>query len=113
MKERFSHEGRQFVLAFQKNQFVVHEEFHHDPFYSWWDDEPQKPNQIKNPTKLVRTIWNTVRQYIYRHKISYFEILVSDPKRCRIYQKFLKTLNGYQCFQHGYSFAVVKMKGDQ
>lgn len=112
MEERFSYEGRQYVLAFRKNQFVVYEEFHHDPFYSWWDDEPPKLNQIKNPTKLVRKIWNTVRQYIYRHKISYFEILVSDSKRSRIYRKLLKTLNGYQCFEHGYSFAVVKTNGE-
>ena len=113
MKERFSHEERQFVLAFRKNQFIVYQEFYHDPFYSWWDDEPTNQSKIKNPTKLVRKIWNTVRQYIYRNNISYFEILVSDPKRSRIYRKLLKTLNGYQCFEHGYSFAVVKMKGDQ
>lgn len=112
MKERFSHEERQFVLAFRKNQFIVYEEFHHDRFYSWWDDGPSNQSKIKNPLKLVRKIWHTVRQYIYRNKISYFVIL-SDKKRFRIYQKFLKTLNGYQCFEHGYSFAVVKMKGHQ
>ena len=112
MKERFSHEERQFVLAFRKNQFIVYEEFHHDRFYSWWDG-PSNQSKIKNPLKLVRKIWHTVRQYIYRNNVSYFEILVSDPKRSRIYRKLLKTLSGYQCFQHGYSFAVVKMKGDQ
>ena len=44
---------------------------------------------------------------------AYFEIYVSEPKRSHIYQKFLNTLTGYQVLQHGYSFAVVKMKGDQ
>jgi hypothetical protein len=114
MKKHFNFEGRRYVLSFVKNQFVVYEEleFHHDRFYSWWDDEPSNHSKIKNPTKLVRKIWHTVRQYICRNKISYFEIVVSDPKRSRIYQKFLKTLNGYQCFEHGYSFTVVKMKGD-
>jgi hypothetical protein len=115
MKERFSHEGRQFVVAFRQNQnqFVVYEEFHHDPFYSWWDDQPSYQLKIKNPTKLVRKIWHTVRQYVYRNKISYFEILVGDKKRSAIYRRFLDTLSGYQYFEYGYSFAVVKMKGDQ
>ena len=112
MKERFSHEDRQFVLAFRKNQFIVYEKFQHDKFYSWWDG-PSNQSKIKNPTKLVRKIWNTVQQYLYRNKVSYFEIVVFDKKRWRIYRKLLKTLSGYQCFEHGYSFAVVKMKGDQ
>ena len=113
MKERFSHEERQFVLAFRQNQFVVYEEFHHDPLYSWWDHEPSNQSKIKNPTKLVRQIWQVTRQFIYQNKISYFEIFVSDPQRSRIYQNFLNTLSGYQYFEYGYSFAVVKMKGDQ
>ena len=112
MEKRFSHEGRQYVLAFRKNQFVVYEKFHHDPFYSWWDEAP-KSKQIKNPIKLVRKIWKVTHQFIYQNRISYFEIFVSDPKRSRIYRKFLNTLSGYQYFQYGYSFAVVKMKGDQ
>ena len=111
MEKGFSYEGRQYVLTFRKNQFVVYEKFHHDPFYSWWDAEPPKSKQVKNPIKLVRKIWQVTREFIYQNKISYFVIL-SDKKRFSIYQKFLKTLNGYQCFEHGYSFAVVKMKGD-
>ncbi len=110
MEEHFSFEGRRYVLSFIKNQFVVYQKPDHDSFYSWWDDEPS--NQVKNPLKLVRQIWHTVRQYIYNKKLSYFEILVSDPKRSRIYRKLLNTLTGYQCFEHGYSFAVVKTKGE-
>lgn len=112
MTEHFNVEGRRYVLSFVKNQFIVYEKFHHDPFYSWWDDGPSNQSKIKNPLKLVRKIWHTVRQYIYRNRISYF-VIRSDKKRFRILQKLLKTLNGYQCFEHGYSFAVVKMKGDQ
>jgi hypothetical protein len=112
MKERFSHDGRQYVLAFRQNQFVVYEEFHHDPFYSWWDDEPPKSKQVKNPIRLVRKIWQVTRQFIYQNKIPYFQIR-SDQKRSAIYRRFLDTLSGYQYFEYGYSFAVVKMKGDQ
>ena len=112
MEKRFSHEGRQYVLAFLKNQFIVYEKFHHDPFYSWWDEEPQKLKQAQNPIRLVRQIWQVTRQFIYQNKISYFEILISDPKRSRIYRKVLNTLAGYETFQHRYSLVVVKMKGD-
>ena len=113
MEKCFSYEQRQYVLAFRRNQFVVYEKFHHDPFYSWWDDQPQKTKQVKNLIKLVRKIWQVTCQFIYQNRISYFEIFVSDHKRSRIYHKFLATLEGYQCFRHNNSFAVVKMKGDQ
>src|SRR6056297_1675025 len=110
MEKRFSHAGRQYVLAFRKNQFVVYEkQSHNDRFYSFWDQDTQK--KIKNPIKLVREIWRVTRQFTYQNRISYFEIFVSDPKRSRIYQKFLNTLSGYQYFEYRYSFAVVKMKG--
>ena len=112
MEKRFSYEGRHYVLAFQKNQFFVYEKFHHDPFYLWWDDHSQKSKQVKSPIKLVRVKKRVTFQYIYENKITYFEIFVSDPKRSAIYRRFLDTLSGYEAFQLGYSFAVVKMKGD-
>lgn len=111
--EHFAYEGRQYRLAFIKNQFVVWITSDYDPFYSWWDDEPIKTNSnTKNPTKLVRKVWRIVSRYIYRNKIKYFQIVVSDPKRSRIYRKFLTKLTGYQCYEFGYSFCVVKTVGE-
>ena len=111
MEKRFSHEGRQYVLAFRKNQFVVYEkQSHNDRFFLWWDQEPQK--RVKNPIRLVRQIWEVTREFLYQARTPYFEIFVSDPKRSRIYRKFLNTLSGYQYFEYGYSYAVVKIKGD-
>ena len=111
-KRLFLHQGQKYVLALRKNQFVFYQQPDDDPFYSWWGNQPQKPKQVKNPIRLVRQIWQVARQFIYQNKISYFEIFVSDPKRSAIYRRFLDTLSGYEAFQLGYSFAVVKMKGD-
>ena len=109
MKENFSYQGQVFELSFKNSQFSLYKSSD-DNYYSWWDEEPQK--RVKNPIRLVRQIWQVTRKFIYKHKITYFEIFVSDPKRSRIYRKFLNTLSGYQYFEYGYSFAVVKMKGD-
>ena len=110
MEKRFSYEQRQFVLAFRKNQLIFYEKFHHDPYYSWWDEQTQNPKQVKNPIRLVRQIWRFTRQFIYESKISYFEIVVSDFTRSRIYGRFLRTLSGFKVVQYGYSFAVFKIK---
>ena len=110
--QRFNYEGRQYVLALIKNrEFMLWTETD-DPF-SWGaiEQSSEPINGIKNPTKLVRKVWQLVRKHIYKNKLPYFEIWVSDTKRSNLYGRFLKNLSGYQFFKHGYNFTVIRTKG--
>jgi len=96
--DRFKFENHDYVIEMQNNNFIVfYRESFNDPFNAF--AEPTKSssitNDIKNPIALLRMISSKVKQYLYANNIRYFYLTVDDPKRKRLYLKFLDNLVGY------------------
>jgi len=63
----------------------------------------------KNPTRLIRKVWQIIKLFIYLKKLPYFEVNVTDAKRSGIYMKFLSKLIGYESYQNGNNIFVLKI----
>lgn len=110
--ERFTYDKRPYVVSLQNStSFVVWTEIPDDFHYGEVNFITSRLHKPKNSIRLVRRVWKIVQGYVYKSRLSYFEVSVDDTVRANLYSR--STLRGYHHFRYGNNFLVLRLKGEQ
>ena len=96
---RFKFENKDYVVTLQDDNSVVFYREKTDEF-NWFGDTYKiltETHDIRRPISLLRLVASKIKHDLYKNKIKYFSIKVSDDRLKRISIHFLNTLCDYDC----------------
>ena len=111
---RFRIENKDYIVALQDDNSVVFYREELDEFN--WFGGPYKilteTDDIKRPISLLRLVASKIRHDLYKNKIKYFSLKVSNDKLQRIALNFLNTLPDYEYHVSKDTFNVFRKSNE-